>query len=73
MQPTYPVPAVWLNASAKARVLDLEMMVLSRSKKAAVVPSALSTDVSAIRQHRGKHQNAFAVTPDRLVTCPDCN
>jgi len=48
-----PVP---VKRRRDASVLERAMIVLSRSKKAAVVLPLPSTDVPTVRQHRGRDQ-----------------
>jgi len=61
--------AGWYNGGQNASVLDGEMMVLSRSKKAVMDGLSLSTDMPAVRQHRGDRIATTETVPvDRLVT-----
>jgi hypothetical protein len=55
LAPSYQPPGRQ-NDGAKASVLGVAVIVLSRAKKAAVVLLLLSTDEPAVRQHRGRHQ-----------------
>ena len=59
------------SPGGNARVLDRAMIVLSRSKKAAVVLPLPSTEVPTVRQHRGKRPDPCAGCLDQLVTCRD--